>query len=70
MSAAIHARRPGIGAVVAAILLPPLGAWLVRGLGPAFWITLLLTCVAFVPGMVFALVLILVPNLLPAHRFG
>ena len=59
--------RPGIGAVIAAILLPPLGVWLVRGLGAAFWISLLLTCVAFFPGVVFALIVLFTPALLPGR---
>jgi uncharacterized membrane protein YqaE (UPF0057 family) len=60
--------RPGIGAIIAAILLPPLGVWLIRGLGAAFWISLLLTCVAFFPGTLFALIVIFTPSLLPARR--
>ena len=60
--------RPGIGAVVAAILLPPLGVWLARGIGQAFWVALLLTCAAFVPGMIFALIAIFTPSLMPERR--
>ncbi|CAN5215207.1 hypothetical protein BH09PSE3_BH09PSE3_03090 [soil metagenome] len=47
-------------AVIASILLPPLGVFLDRGIGTSFWITCLLTLIAFVPGMVFALYLTLV----------
>jgi uncharacterized membrane protein YqaE (UPF0057 family) len=47
-------------AVVAAIFLPPLGVFLDRGIGSSFWITCLLTLIAFVPGMVFALYLTLI----------
>jgi len=48
--------------VIAAILLPPLGVFLQRGITPAFWITVLLTLIAWIPGMIFALVLLFAPN--------
>jgi uncharacterized membrane protein YqaE (UPF0057 family) len=62
--------RPGIGTFIAAILLPPLAVWLVRGIAPAFWIALLLTCLAFVPGLLFSLAAVIAPRLLPErpHR--
>lgn len=47
--------RASPGAVVGAVLLPPLGVFLDRGMGRDFWITAALTCLAWVPGMVFAL---------------
>lgn len=47
-------------AVVAAVLLPPLGIFLDRGLGAPFWIACLLTLLAFVPGMLYALFLTVV----------
>ena len=50
--------RPGVGAVIAAILLPPLGIFLVHGLGPEFWIGTLLTILFWVPGILFALAVI------------
>ena len=56
--------RPGIGAVIAAVLLPPLGVFLGRGLGRDFWITVVLTLVGWVPGVIFALVALLRPDLL------
>jgi uncharacterized membrane protein YqaE (UPF0057 family) len=59
--------RPGIGAIIAALLVPPLGVWLARGLGPAFWLSLVLTCLAFVPGMIFALVAVLAPDFMAAR---
>jgi uncharacterized membrane protein YqaE (UPF0057 family) len=49
-------------AIVAAILLPPLGVFLDRGITPAFWITVALTCLGFVPGVIFALFTILRPS--------
>ena len=51
--------RPSIAAVIAAILLPPLGVFLARGLGTQFWIDTVLTILFWVPGMIFALVLVL-----------
>lgn len=43
------------GRVVAAALLPPLGVYLHRGGGREFGIGTVLTLLAFVPGMIFAL---------------
>jgi uncharacterized membrane protein YqaE (UPF0057 family) len=51
-------------ALIAAILLPPLGIYLARGIGPAFWIGTALTVLFWVPGIIFALALILRPELL------
>lgn len=53
------APRPGPGTIVAAVLLPPLGVYLRRGIGRDFWIDVALTCLAFVPGTVFALLSVL-----------
>jgi uncharacterized membrane protein YqaE (UPF0057 family) len=58
--------RPGIGVIIAAILLPPLGIFLARGLGPQFWIGTLLTLIGWLPGVIFALVAILRPRLAAA----
>lgn len=55
---------PSAAAIVAALLLPPLGVFLAHGIGPAFWIAVLLTCLGFFPGMVFALIAVLSPGLL------
>ena len=52
-------------AVVAAILLPPLGVFLARGLTPAFWVTVVLTLIGWLPGMVFALALLFAPDRIP-----
>lgn len=62
--ALLPARQPGIVAIVAAILLPPLGIFLTRGLGAAFWIGVVLTLIGWVPGIVFALVAMFRPDLL------
>ncbi len=54
--------RPGIGTILAALLLPPLGVWLVEGLGLAFWVALALTCFGWLPGVAFALFTVLRPR--------
>jgi uncharacterized membrane protein YqaE (UPF0057 family) len=55
-------RQGGPGAIIAAILLPPLGIFLVRGLGPEFWIGTALTLLFWLPGVAFALYAILRPS--------
>lgn len=45
--------------VLAAVLLPPLGVFLKRGIGGEFWISVVLTLTAFVPGMIYALWVVL-----------
>jgi len=57
------ARDPGVAAMIAAILLPPLGIFLARGMGPEFWIGTLLTILFWVPGILFALAVVLRPTL-------
>jgi len=57
------ARPPSAAAVIAAILLPPLGIFLSRGLGYLFWIGTLLTILFWVPGIIFALIVVLRPDL-------
>ena len=42
--------------VILAILLPPLSVYLARGIGNSFWIDLILTCLFWIPGVIFALV--------------
>lgn len=45
--------------ILAAILLPPLGVFLAAGLGRDFWISVVLTVLFFVPGVLFALFIVL-----------
>ena len=45
--------------VVAAVLLPPLAVFLDRGIGTEFWISLVLTILAWVPGVLYALWVVL-----------
>jgi uncharacterized membrane protein YqaE (UPF0057 family) len=55
--------RPSVAAVIAAIMLPPLGVFLARGLGTEFWVGTLLTILFWVPGILFALAVIFRPGL-------
>lgn len=55
--------RPGAAAIVAAALLPPLGVFLAQGITPAFWLAVGLTCLGFIPGVIFALFTVLRPKL-------
>ena len=59
------AGKPSIGAIIAAVLLPPLAVYLARGIGPTFWIGVLLTIFWWVPGVVFALVTLFAPHRVP-----
>ncbi|QXQ06092.1 YqaE/Pmp3 family membrane protein [Sphingosinicellaceae bacterium] len=45
--------------VIAAILLPPLAVFLARGIGTDFWINVVLTILAWVPGVLHALWVVL-----------
>jgi uncharacterized membrane protein YqaE (UPF0057 family) len=54
-------------AVVAAILLPPLGVFIARGLTAAFWLTVVATLIGWVPGIVLALLLLFVPERIPVR---
>ena len=42
-----------------AILLPPVGVFLQVGIGPQFWLNILLTILGYVPGIIHALYIIL-----------
>lgn len=57
------AHQPSVAAVIAAILLPPLGIFLVRGLGSEFWLGTVLTILFWIPGILFALTIVLRPTL-------
>lgn len=45
--------------ILAALLLPPLAVFLDDGLTRNFWIALGLTCLGFVPGVIFAFFLLI-----------
>lgn len=40
--------------VILSILIPPLGVFLQVGIGPQFWINILLTLLGYIPGVVHA----------------
>ena len=42
------------GLIVAALLLPPLAIFLMEGVTRNFWIAFALTCLGYLPGIVFA----------------
>ncbi len=56
---------PSPWAIIAAVLLPPLGVFLARGLTTGFWLTVLFTVLGWVPGVIFALALLLFPQHVP-----
>lgn len=41
--------------ILVAIVLPPLGVFLQVGIGPQFWINILLTLLGYIPGIIHAL---------------
>lgn len=45
--------------IILAILLPPLAVGLLYGIGIEFWISLILTLLFYIPGMVYALIMVL-----------
>jgi uncharacterized membrane protein YqaE (UPF0057 family) len=59
--------RASPAAAIAALLLPPLGIFLARGIGREFWIGTVLTMLFWIPGIIFALAMVLSPRLL-AHN--
>jgi uncharacterized membrane protein YqaE (UPF0057 family) len=47
------------GQIVAALLLPPLAIFLAEGVTRNFWIGLGLTCLGYLPGVIFAFFVLL-----------
>ena len=45
--------------ILAALFLPPLAVFLAEGVSRNFWIALGLTCLGYVPGVVFAFLILL-----------
>lgn len=41
--------------ILLSILLPPLGVFLQVGIGPQFWLNILLTLLGYIPGIVHAI---------------
>ncbi|AKQ47617.1 hydrogenase expression protein [Rufibacter radiotolerans] len=44
--------------LVLAILLPPLAVYLHEGIGTRFWVSILLTLLFFLPGVIYALLVV------------
>lgn len=59
MDRTIARKGVNVPALIAAILLPPLGVFLERGMGPLFWIAVVLTLLAFLPGVIFSVLAVL-----------
>ena len=51
------------GPVIAALLAPPLGVYLSEGVTRNFWIAAGLTLIAFVPGAIYAVLVVARPDL-------
>ncbi|RDV14883.1 YqaE/Pmp3 family membrane protein [Pontibacter diazotrophicus] len=55
-------RQTGGGAniieIILAILLPPLAVFLHDGIGTSFWISIILTLLFFLPGIIYALLVV------------
>ncbi len=45
--------------VIATVIIPPLGVFLKRGLGWPFLLSIVLTLLGYVPGLVYALIIVL-----------
>lgn len=45
--------------LICAIFLPPLGVFLQVGIGPQFWINIVLTILGYIPGIIHAVYIIL-----------
>lgn len=45
--------------IILAIFLPPLGVFLQVGIGPHFWLNILLTLLGYIPGIIHAIYIIL-----------
>jgi len=45
--------------IILCILLPPLAVFLYSGIGNEFWIDLILTCLFWIPGVIYALLVVL-----------
>ena len=44
--------------IILSVLIPPLGVFLQVGIGPQFWINILLTLLGYIPGLIHAIYII------------
>ncbi|CAN6835407.1 unnamed protein product, partial [Brassica oleracea var. botrytis] len=56
--------------VILAILLPPVGVFLRYGCGVEFWICLLLTVLGYIPGIIYAIYVLVICNVSTVMSFG
>ena len=52
------ASRTSIIEIILAVLLPPLAVFLHEGIGTSFWISIILTLLFYVPGIIYALLIV------------
>ena len=45
--------------VIATVIIPPVGVFLKRGLGWPFLLSILLTILGYIPGLIYALIIVL-----------
>ncbi|NDK54396.1 YqaE/Pmp3 family membrane protein [Pontibacter sp. BT213] len=50
--------RTSIVEIILAVLLPPLAVFLHDGIGTSFWISLILTLLFWIPGVIYALLVV------------
>jgi uncharacterized membrane protein YqaE (UPF0057 family) len=60
--------RPSILAIILAVLLPPLGVLIVDGFGMVLLVSVILTCLGYLPGMIFSLIAVLKPEMVSGLR--
>jgi uncharacterized membrane protein YqaE (UPF0057 family) len=44
--------------IILSYLIPPLGVFFAVGIGPSFWINILLTMLGYIPGLIHAIFII------------
>nr|WP_089317878.1 YqaE/Pmp3 family membrane protein [Pontibacter ummariensis] len=50
--------RTSIVEIILAVLLPPLAVFLHEGIGSSFWISVILTLLFYIPGIIYALLVV------------
>ncbi len=52
----------GIVQIVASVIIPPVGVFLKRGIGLSFFLSILLTILGYVPGLIYAIWVVTRPS--------
>ncbi len=60
--------RPSVLAIILAVLLPPLGVLIADGVGMVLLVSLILTCLGYLPGVIFSLIAVLKPEMMSGLR--